>query len=162
VSYFRDAVNQLSVIILNIIILSVIIQSAIIVWQYTECHYISSVIIRNVSIQSAILPISTECYYTKCHTWVSLNWVSYCWVPLFWMLWCQWVKLDELVFRCFQNLKKYIFLFVGGGVRERCTSDQFQCGENGKCIPLRWQCDFHRDCEEGQDEYDCRKFISLP
>ena len=50
-------------------------------------------------------------------------------------------------------------IFLGDGVRERCTSDQFQCGENGKCIPLRWQCDFHRDCEDGQDEYDCRKFL---
>ena len=52
----------------------------------------------------------------------------------------------------------FLTFFLGDGVRERCTSDQFQCGENGKCIPLRWQCDFHRDCEDGQDEYDCRKF----
>lgn len=47
---------------------------------------------------------------------------------------------------------------------EKCTSEQFQCGEKstknpsgGKCIPKRWQCDYHRDCENGEDEIDCRK-----
>ena len=56
--------------------------------------------------------------------------------------------------------------FTGGSTEgEKCTSEQFQCGEKssknpngGKCIPKRWQCDYHRDCENGEDEIDCRKF----
>jgi hypothetical protein len=54
-------------------------------------------------------------------------------------------------------VKLTILNVLGGGFRERCTSDQFQCGENGNCIPARWKCDYHKDCEHGQDEYDCRK-----
>ena len=46
-------------------------------------------------------------------------------------------------------------LFVDGG--EKCTSEQFQCGEGGKCVPKRWVCDYHKDCDGGEDEYDCRK-----
>ena len=59
--------------------------------------------------------------------------------------------------------------FTGGSTEgEKCTSEQFQCGEKssknpngGKCIPKRWQCDYHRDCENGEDEIDCRKFKSF-
>ena len=37
------------------------------------------------------------------------------------------------------------------------------CGNaSGKCIPKRWQCDYHKDCENGEDEYDCRKYIHHP
>ena len=62
----------------------------------------------------------------------------------------------------------FIFLCILGGSSEgeKCTSEQFQCGEKstenpngGKCIPKRWQCDYHRDCENGEDEIDCRKYI---
>ena len=39
------------------------------------------------------------------------------------------------------------------------NAEQFQCGNaSGKCIPKRWQCDYHKDCENGEDEYDCRKY----
>ena len=76
------------------------------------------------------------------------------------------IKFEAIAIKSGQKFVNSLFfklVIPGGGVRERCTSDQFQCGENGKCIPLRWQCDFHRDCDEGQDEYDCRKFLySLP
>ena len=55
---------------------------------------------------------------------------------------------------------------LGGTDGEKCTSEQFQCGEKssknpngGKCIPKRWQCDYHRDCENGEDEIDCRKYF---
>ena len=59
--------------------------------------------------------------------------------------------------------------FTGGSTEgEKCTSEQFQCGEKssknpngGKCIPKRWQCDYHRDCENGEDEIDCRKLKSF-
>ena len=43
------------------------------------------------------------------------------------------------------------------GGDENCSDEQFQCGSGGKCIPKRWQCDYHKDCENGEDEYDCRK-----
>ena len=58
-----------------------------------------------------------------------------------------------------------LFADSNDGEGEKCTSEQFQCGEKtdknptgGKCIPKRWQCDYHRDCENGEDEYDCRKY----
>eukprot|EP00094_Tigriopus_californicus_P008738 TCALIF_08423-PA protein Name:"Protein of unknown function" AED:0.91 eAED:0.91 QI:0/0/0/0.2/1/1/5/0/253 len=47
----------------------------------------------------------------------------------------------------------------GSSGRERCTSEQFECGEAGKCIPKRWVCDYHWDCDGGEDEYDCQKTI---
>ncbi|CAB4061164.1 LRP2 [Lepeophtheirus salmonis] len=28
-------------------------------------------------------------------------------------------------------------------------------GTSGNCIPERWKCDYHRDCDGGEDEYDC-------
>merc|ERR1711981_706614 len=41
----------------------------------------------------------------------------------------------------------------GGSSDEQCSDEQFQCAD--KCIPKRWQCDYHKDCENGEDEYDC-------
>ena len=49
-------------------------------------------------------------------------------------------------------------MFISG-ISERCSSDQFQCGESGKCIPQRWVCDYHKDCENGEDELNnCREY----
>jgi len=42
----------------------------------------------------------------------------------------------------------------GGDSGELCTADQFACGDSGKCIPQRWVCDYHKDCENGEDEYN--------
>ncbi|KAL1432249.1 hypothetical protein MTO96_013574 [Rhipicephalus appendiculatus] len=33
-----------------------------------------------------------------------------------------------------------------------CSTDNFRCS-NGRCIPLRWVCDYQKDCEEGEDEH---------
>ena len=59
----------------------------------------------------------------------------------------------------FDPYSRLYFLLVSGetGVDENCSDEQFQCGTGGKCIPKRWQCDYHKDCENGEDEYDCRK-----
>jgi len=40
------------------------------------------------------------------------------------------------------------------GTQERCTADQFECVGSKKCIPKRWVCDYHKDCDGGEDEYD--------
>ncbi|XP_040583657.2 LOW QUALITY PROTEIN: low-density lipoprotein receptor-related protein 2 [Lepeophtheirus salmonis] len=39
--------------------------------------------------------------------------------------------------------------------KDKCNNDQFECGTSGNCIPERWKCDYHRDCDGGEDEYDC-------
>ncbi|GAB6028318.1 hypothetical protein CHUAL_002491 [Chamberlinius hualienensis] len=33
-----------------------------------------------------------------------------------------------------------------------CHPDHFRC-DNGLCIPNRWVCDYHKDCENGEDEH---------
>ena len=48
------------------------------------------------------------------------------------------------------------FIISGSSSGEECSDEQFQCAD--KCIPKRWQCDYHKDCENGEDEQDCRKF----
>ena len=72
------------------------------------------------------------------------------------------------------------------GEVELCTPEQFSCASTGRCIPKvrrrlntgdallhhfpltflnsssflqRWVCDYHKDCENGEDEYaNCRKY----
>ena len=73
-----------------------------------------------------------------------------------------WIVSQDLQLE--QTLNGFLCSFLGGSDGEKCTSEQFQCGEKstknpngGKCIPKRWQCDYHRDCEKGEDEVDCRK-----
>ena len=56
----------------------------------------------------------------------------------------------------------FVCFTAGNGGNEKCSDEQFQCGNaTGKCIPKRWQCDYHKDCENGEDEYDCRKYTLL-
>jgi low density lipoprotein-related protein 2 len=33
-----------------------------------------------------------------------------------------------------------------------CLSGMFQCAE-GKCIPSLWVCNYQKDCEKGEDEF---------
>nr|XP_039251753.1 low-density lipoprotein receptor-related protein 2-like [Styela clava] len=50
----------------------------------------------------------------------------------------------------------FVPIFVGFNVRcvAMCTSAQFRCEENEKCIPFYWKCDGVEDCPDGSDEPD--------
>lgn len=38
-----------------------------------------------------------------------------------------------------------------------CPTGMFRCSE-GKCIPSLWVCNYQKDCEKGEDEFQsCRK-----
>lgn len=42
-----------------------------------------------------------------------------------------------------------------------CPTGMFRCSE-GKCIPSSWVCNYQRDCEKGEDEFQlCRKFCMV-
>lgn len=49
----------------------------------------------------------------------------------------------------------YLFLFLG------CRSDEFTCISDGKCVPRTDRCNRRRDCQDGSDESDCRKYQTL-
>ncbi|XP_069191769.1 uncharacterized protein [Procambarus clarkii] len=38
-----------------------------------------------------------------------------------------------------------------------CAEDEFSCLDGSRCIPMRWQCDFGRDCHDNSDELSCGK-----
>ncbi|CAL8118290.1 unnamed protein product [Orchesella dallaii] len=38
-----------------------------------------------------------------------------------------------------------------------CSSDEFYCARDYRCIPIRWRCDGDRDCRSGGDEINCKE-----
>ncbi|XP_051792178.1 low-density lipoprotein receptor-related protein 2 [Erpetoichthys calabaricus] len=48
----------------------------------------------------------------------------------------------------------FIGIFVGFKVQcvPDCSSTQFRCADNEKCIPIWWKCDKQKDCRDGSDE----------
>lgn len=42
----------------------------------------------------------------------------------------------------------------------KCNDDEFKCDEH-VCLPNSKRCDKVRDCRDGSDERDCRKYFSI-
>lgn len=40
----------------------------------------------------------------------------------------------------------------------QCQEEEFTCLDQS-CIPLNQRCDEREDCEDGSDEFECRKYI---
>lgn len=48
-----------------------------------------------------------------------------------------------------------VFVFAGDTI---CPVGMFKCPE-GKCIPALWVCNYQKDCDKGEDEFQsCRKY----
>lgn len=43
--------------------------------------------------------------------------------------------------------------------RGRCDRFEFECHQPKKCIPNWKRCDGHQDCQDGQDEANCREYL---
>ncbi|XP_069182150.1 uncharacterized protein [Procambarus clarkii] len=42
-----------------------------------------------------------------------------------------------------------------------CAEDKFSCLDGSRCIPMRWQCDGDRDCDDNSDELSCVEPVIL-
>ena len=48
-----------------------------------------------------------------------------------------------------------------GVITGGCTSSQFQCTSDKKCILKSLVCNAHNDCNDGSDEKDCKSNINM-
>lgn len=44
---------------------------------------------------------------------------------------------------------------ITGGILH-CSDNEFQCHDDGSCIPSMFHCDGHRNCADGSDEHMCQ------
>ena len=54
--------------------------------------------------------------------------------------------------------KKGLNCNTSGLFSSDCATGEFQCVSDRRCIPESRRCDNRRDCEDGSDEANCRKY----
>ena len=47
------------------------------------------------------------------------------------------------------------------GLFSDCNEEEFMCHEESRCLPKEWLCDGEVECEGGQDEEDCGKYMEM-
>lgn len=56
------------------------------------------------------------------------------------------------------SVGKGVSVWPTGGT---CNSQQFQCADGSRCIPIHMKCNGDRNCADGSDEADCGKRLQL-